>query len=848
MSKALRLSWLKKIKAILASRADSEHEQAGLRLLVSGIVFCYLLAKFIGQSTPTGAGPLMWWVACGFLVYSVVLQVWILIDPRVRPLRRLLGAIADHTATTYFMIVIGEAGAVLYGVYLFVTFGNGFRYGKSYLFFSQALSVAGFLVVLLMSDFWRGHITTGVGLLISLVVLPLYVSTLLTRINEARKRAEEASQAKSRFLAVMSHEMRTPLNGIIGMNNLLASTHLDDEQKDLVGTMNNSSKVLLSLIENVLDISKIEAGKLSAETIDFDLHAVVNSTIKILLPQAQAKRLALNVRISPNAYFLLRGDSYHLRQVLINLVGNAVKFTKHGEVSLAVNLVTESLESIRLRFDVIDTGIGIPAAAQPKIFESFTQADQSTTRRYGGTGLGTTIAKQLVELMGGTIGMASQEGKGSHFWFDLPFGKQAPRTDQGPFEIGNSRILLVCKADMDADIVGGYLTGWGIRLERVIDIAAAKNTMSAAHAADVFDVVLIDQRAVDGDERAAIRQIRESLPVAKRTAMVLFNAHYSARSDEELTALGYSALLNDPLNKTLLFNALHAATTTDEEKGGAEIISLNAKYLEQARFKSSVRILVAEDNPTNQKVICKILERAGHQVTLVENGEEALDALERKQFDLAVVDMQMPIMGGVEVIKFYRFIDRKVPRMPFIMLTANATPDAMEECERVGVDAFLTKPIDTKALLKTIAKVVAIETTDLETVATKIVQPVAQSNSQLLNLELLRELEQLGGVSTFLTGLVSGFVLDGEQLLKDMQLGLNNVEYEKFKDYAHGLKGSAGSIGAKALFDASSKVLSFTHAEIQSEGDTALVALSRLFAETKQALLQYLERAKTAAL
>lgn len=463
MSIALQLPWLKKIKAILASRADSEHEQAGLRLLVSGIVFCYLLAKFIGQPTPTGAGPLMWWVACGFLVYSVVLQVWILIDPRVRPLRRLLGALADHTATTYFMIVIGEAGAVLYGVYLFVTFGNGFRYGKSYLFFSQALSVAGFLVVLLMSDFWRVHITTGVGLLISLVVLPLYVSTLLTRINEARTRAEEASQAKSRFLAVMSHEMRTPLNGIIGMNNLLANTPLDDEQKDLVGTMNNSSKVLLSLIENVLDISKIEAGKLSAETIDFDLHAVVNSTIKILLPQAQAKRLALNVRISPNAYFLLRGDSYHLRQVLINLIGNAVKFTKHGEVSLAVNLVTESSESIRLRFDVVDTGIGIPAAAQAKIFESFTQADQSTTRRYGGTGLGTTIAKQLVELMGGTIGMASQEGKGSHFWFDLPFGKQAPRTDQGPFEIGNSRILLVCKADVNADIVGGYLTGWGIR-------------------------------------------------------------------------------------------------------------------------------------------------------------------------------------------------------------------------------------------------------------------------------------------------------------------------------------------------------------------------------------------------
>jgi two-component system, sensor histidine kinase RpfC len=849
MSKALPLPWLDKIKAKLASRTDSEHEQAALRLIVAGIVFCYLLGKFSGQATPDGAGRLMWWVACGFLLYSVILQLWILVDPRMHPVRRLLGAVADHTATSYFMIVIGEAGAVLYGVYLFVTFGNGFRYGKAYLFFSQGLSVAGFVVVLAMTDFWRAHPTPGIGLLISLVVLPLYVSTLLTRITEARQRAEEANQAKSRFLAVMSHEMRTPLNGIIGMNSLLVNTELNDEQKDLVLTMNNSSKVLLSLVENVLDISKIEAGKLTTETIDFDLHALVNSTTKMLIPQAQTKGLALNIRMSPKVAFLLRGDPHHLRQVLINLIGNAVKFTERGGITVSVNLVSEVEGRVKLRFDVTDTGIGIAPEAQARIFDSFTQADQSTTRRYGGSGLGTTISKQLVELMGGRIGLTSQEFRGSNFWFELPFSKQEQRLDQDAFQIGRSRALLICGSDADAAVIGGHLAGWGVFFQRALSVEAAKATLMAhgTQSAPVFDVVLIDQRVVEDNEQAAVLGLRAMMPSNKHLALALFNTQFSTHADEELIGWGYSSLLADPGNKTLLFNALHAAASLEEATPSADVISLNTKYVEQARTKTNLRILVAEDNPTNQKVICKILERAGHEVQLVENGEEALDILEKTQFDLAIVDMHMPIMGGVEVVKFYRFIDRKLPRMPFVMLTANATPDAMEECKQVGIDAFLTKPVEIRSLLATIASLTGLDKVDIDVASVKSAHPLPNDASRLLDSECLRELEQLGSGGTFMTGLVNGFLLDSEALIRDMQSALENQEYEKFKDLAHGLKGSVGSIGARALYELSSNILTLSHLDIQSNGSETMAELRALFQHTKQALLQYLEHARAAA-
>ena len=648
----------------------------------------------------------------GYNALAAVILWSNLASNRISPVRRCFGIVLDQATASWIMWYLGDHGWALYLAYIWVTLANGFRFGRAYLQFSLVTSLACFSVVLATSPFWKSHLTVGVELMVGTLLLSLYVRTLVTRMFDAVARAEAANQAKRRFISVVSHELRTPLNAIIGMSDLLRDTQLSREQADMLQTLRGSSRMMLGLVEEVLDFSKIEAGKLSLQRTDFDLHALVEGTARMLAPQAAAKRVGLEVSIMPGVPRALRGDPRYLRQALVNLAGNAVKFTERGSVALHVSALSESASGVRLKFSIRDTGIGIAAEAQQRIFESFTQADQSTARRFGGTGLGTTIAKQLVELMGGAIGMESAPGLGSTFWFEIELERQPAAGAAAPAAPGEGVVRLQDYARRDA-------------------------------------------------------------------------------------------------------------------RG------------------RSLRVLIADDNAVNREVLGRIVERAGHRATRAEDGEKALDAIERERFDVVVLDRNMPGLSGVETLRALRHLTAGADRLPVMLLSADATPEARRECLDAGADAFVAKPVEALPLLEQIQALAAREPArprERRAAAPAPAGPVAT-----INVDTLADLEQMSPAPHFLDRLIEVFLADSAALAARLEAALGARDVAEFRAALHALKGSSASVGTERLTQHCAALGRLSDAELRARGPALSGALRAELDAAAAELGRYLEARRQSA-
>lgn len=825
---------------------NGEHEQILLRIAFTTLILAYLFIE-LALGNPEAITTQQISFAAGYLTFSILLATYVLFKPSASKRRVFLAMICDIGATAYVMLISHETGPIFFGIYLWVIVGNGIRFGTWSLITSYVCSIIVFTLVVLLNDYWTSNPRLSLGLMLTLILIPPYILKLRNQLNKALEEARRASKAKSDFLSNMSHEMRTPLNGVIGASDLLISTRLDDEQKDLIATLKKSAQLLLKLVDNILDLSKIESGKLVSEKVDFDLHQLVNSTLEMFLPQVEKKQIELSVRFSPETSFMLQGDPLHLQQVLINLVGNAVKFTSKGSVELRIGTLQQDERQTRLRFEVIDTGIGISQQAQERIFESFTQADQNITRTYGGTGLGTTISKQLVELMGGKMGVQSELGIGSIFWFEAPFAKQPPAVlSKTAPALEQLYILTIGLPRSDQLAVTSYANGWGIRCEHAASLTHFFTYLIDKDIArpDNLAILCIPQNIgiTAKDFAANINELKGQLKLSP----ILINPDLHNHSEEEYLEVGYSCLLRTPLDKTLLFNALHGIMAPRPAEG---VISFKDHYERSTASKRGVRILVAEDNGTNRQIIEKILKHGNHTVELVENGEQALDKLEENTYDLLILDMNMPQMGGLEVVSIHRALSRQPLDTPVIILTANATPEARLECERARIDAYLTKPVDALTLLDTVAR---LTLTPPKSDSTELARSGRNSENQgssgLINETTLRHLALLGGdQEDFLRTVVYGFLSETDKLLEAMRTALSRHEYTAFKELAHILKGSSGNVGAEVLFAVCSKILAQSVTELDISAEDLMDQALDCYPATRASLLRYLNGANQAA-
>jgi two-component system sensor histidine kinase RpfC len=684
----------------------NEYEQAVLRVIVITAILSYL--SFFYDELKFQI-PVFW----GFcMAVSAFLLVNIYKKPQLNYYRVICCIFLDVGATTYSMHITDEVGSMLIAFYLWLIVGYGLRYGKRFLTFTTFLSICGFLYTTNTNPFWVDHKPFAYGLLVTLLVVPMYAFVLTQKLKKLTEKAEANSKAKSQFLSHISHEIRTPLNGIIGACGLIKASSEDQENLKIIRA---SAEHLTQLVTGVLDLAAIENGKTESKIVNFKLKDLVNDCLILCSANAKNKNLSLMSHIGDDLPAQYQGEYLQIKQVILNLLSNAIKFTDSGFVKINIEKLAQLNNTVKIKVEVTDSGIGIAPDAIGKIFDSFTQADDSIKYKFGGTGLGTTISKNLIEKMGGEMGVSSELGKGSTFWFELPLA-----------------------------------------------------------IADVVDVAPIDN-----------------------------------------------------------------------------IVTLHEFNKSQNGVMSKYRILIADDAPINRTLLNKVLTAEGFDVDEVEDGQQALDKLETNQYDLIILDNNMPILNGVETIKIYHALQATEavgPNTPIFIFSADATKEAMDTALEAGASAYLTKPIQTQVLKEKIYE--ALQDTKGKPTATiidynKATKELANNNAEeLLDIERLDGLTNLFGNSDSIVRLINDFIQDTDKNLSVLDNHVKQLDYRFISEYGHTISGCAANLGATTLTEVCKKIESvdptYQSAEIKKLSNMARETFNR----TKVSYLDYINNLK----